>query len=111
MNCMRELYSAIKENPQAGNQDLMQALDWDSGKVRKYKWKLKRKGYITESKDGFSCDAPFEDDSQAENNFSFKRESYEHLLDICMDRLEGRDLSDNQFALLVQEIRQILSQL
>jgi hypothetical protein len=37
---MRELYSAIKENPQAGNQDLMQALGWDSGKVRKYKWKL-----------------------------------------------------------------------
>lgn len=59
--------------------------------------------------DGVETAPPFSDEDMKEP--SVKMAAYQHLYDVCIERLETKDMSDSQFIALVQEIRMILSKM
>lgn len=109
MSKTQELYEYYVSHPQASNKEVAEALQWDDYYVRKYKHRLKARKLITVTPDGVETNAPFED--EATNTASEKFAAYQHLYEVCVDRLETREMSDSQFISLVQEIRMILSKM
>lgn len=103
------LYEFYKSNPKATNQEVAEALQWDPYHVRKYKFRLRARGLIAVTPEGVETAPPFTDEDMKEP--SAKQSEYQHLLDVCIERLETKDMSDSQFIALVQEIRMILSKM
>lgn len=109
MTKCEELYEFYKKHPQAKNPEVAEALHWDSFHVRKYKFRLKARGLIAVTPDGVITAPPFADEEMKEP--SAKLAAYQHLYDVCIERLETKDMSDSHFISLVQEIRMILAKM
>lgn len=109
-NC-EKLYSLYKEKPNLSNSETMNQLNWSSVEVRKYKHRLKKRGFIeVDEDDGVILLKPYGIDAESESE-SFKQEAYKQLYDICIDRAENKDISTPQLIQLIQEIRLILNQI
>ena len=109
MTKCEELYEFYKKHPKAKNPEVAEALHWDPYHVKKYKFRLKARGLIAVTPDGVETAPPFSDEDMKEP--SVKMAAYQHLYDVCIERLETKDMSDSQFIALVQEIRMILSKM
>lgn len=46
MTDIQQMYELYRMRPEATNQYVMDAFGWDDHKVRTYKYRLKKKGYI-----------------------------------------------------------------
>ena len=109
MTKCEELYKYYMSAPKAGYAEVAGALGRDSMLVREYKHRLKIRGPIRITDAGVETEQPFGDiDPVIRSN---KQEAYRHLYEVCMDRLETKDLTDSQFATLVQEIRMIIEKM
>ncbi|WP_301859571.1 hypothetical protein [uncultured Megasphaera sp.] len=109
MTKCQELYEFYKQNPQAKNAEVAEALHWDPYHVRKYKFRLKSRGLIAITPDGVETAPLFADEDVQEPSAKFA--AYQHLYDVCVERLQTKDMSDSQFISLVQEIRMILAKM
>mgnify|MGYP000069867027 CR=1 FL=1 len=113
----RELYLLYQKNGKLKNQEAADLLGWPTNHVEVTKYRLKRKGLITVDGDKVTCNKKFlfqppeEEAVEQQERFALKEEYYERLLDLCMNRLETKTLSDSAFTSLVLEVRQILQQL
>ena len=117
-NTEKQLYQLYLKSPDIGNKDAAAALGWTEQMQNTTKSRLKKKGLITVTPHKIICNKKFlfedtteEDTIKQAERFKLKQEYYEQLLDLCMERLKTRELSDSAFTALVLEIRQILAQL
>lgn len=104
-----ELYAFYEKHPEATNTEVAEALNWTIRAVGKRKCLLRQRGLIEVTAEGVKTLEPFADEEIQEP--SAKLAAYQHLYDVCIERLEMKDMSDSQFIALVQEIRMILSKM
>lgn len=111
-NC-EQLYSLYKNEPKLSNPEVMGKLKWTSHQVRKYKYLLKKRGFIgvDKSTDGEEI-IILKDYSGTElESDNFKQEAYKQLYDSCINKMEDANLSISQFIQLEQEARLILNKI
>lgn len=116
MTDVERIYEFLKLHPKADNSDLMQALDWDSHKVRQYKYRLKKKGYIaTDHEDGQEVAVILKelDASATKMNeaLSFKQQTYREMAEAYLERINDAGTSIGQMIELGRELRLILKEL
>lgn len=107
-NCER-LYNLFCEFPKISNPEVMEKLKWTSHQVRKYKYLLKKRGFI--GVDGDEIVILREYSGTDLESINFKQEAYKQLYDICIERAESKDISTSQLIQLIQEIRLVLNQI
>lgn len=107
MTKCEELYEFYEKHPNATNTEVASALSWTIQAVGKRKCLLRQRGLIEVTAEGVKTLEPFADEEIQEP--SAKLAAYQHLYDVCIERLETKDMSDSQFVSLVQEIRMILA--
>ncbi len=107
-NCER-LYNLFCEFPKISNPEAMEKLKWTSRQVIKYKYLLKKRGFI--GVDGDEMVILREYSGTDLESINFKQEAYKQLYDICIERAESKDISTSQLIQLIQEIRLVLNQI
>lgn len=109
MKKCEELYAFYEKHPEATNTEIAEALNWTIRAVGKRKCLLRQRGLIEVTAEGVKTLEPFADADEEIQEPSAKLAAYQHLYDVCIERLETKDMSDSQFVSLVQEIRMILA--
>lgn len=107
-NCER-LYNLFCEFPKISNPEVMEKLKWTSHQVRKYKYLLKKRGFIGVDGDEIIVLKEYSGTELESDNF--KQEAYKQLYDACINKMEDANLSISQFIQLEQEARLILNKI
>lgn len=105
------LYNFLKEHPAASNPEIVEGLNWDSTNVRRYKYRLKKRGFIVFDNEGVIILKPFNPEVENNETAGLKQDAYKELFDACVDRMHGENTSTPQFIELVREVRMILKEM
>jgi hypothetical protein len=105
------LYNFLKEHPAASNPEIAEGLNWDSTNVRRYKYRLKKRGFIVFDNEGVIILKPFNQEVENNEIAGLKQDAYKELFDACVDRMHGENTSTPQFIELVREVRMILKEM
>ena len=108
---MEEVFRYYASNPMAGNAEAAAALGIDETKLRVYKSRLKKRGYIAVTDEHGVIILKKYGTKEAEKDeiFDFKQDTYRQLIDklmACMDK----SLSVSQTTEISREIRTILKE-
>jgi hypothetical protein len=105
------LYDFLRANPAASNPEIAEGLKWSSTQVRKYKYQLKKRGFIAVDNEGIIVLKPFNPENDNDETANLKQSAYKELFDACVDRMYGENTSTPQFIELVRELRMILKEM
>ena len=106
-NC-EKLYQYYADHPQATTDDIMQALQWDRRDVSRYKFRLKRRGFIgVDQQDGVVILRQFNPD----DNSDYKQRVYREVIDTLKERMDLPETTTPQCIDLGREIRIILKEI
>jgi len=108
---MEELLKYYASNPAASNAEAAEALGIDETKLRVYKSRLKKRGYIavTDAHGVIVLKEYGKKEAEQDEIFDFKQDTYRQLIDrlmACMDK----SLSVSQTTEISREIRTILKE-
>ena len=108
---MEELFRYYASNPMASNAEAAAALGIDETKLRVYKFRLKKRGYIavTDEHGVIILKEYGKKEAEKDEIFDFKQDTYRQLIDklmACMDK----SLSVSQTTEISREIRTILKE-
>lgn len=109
MTNSEKLYKFYEDNPTAPNDDVMKGLDWESWQVRKYKSRLKQRGFIAVSPEGVTCLKSFDEEPKSDV-FQFKQDTYREVVDKLIEAMGNDGLSIAQLIDISREIRTILKE-
>lgn len=116
MTDIQQMYEFYRDHPQATSQDICDAFNWDSDKVRTYKYRLKKKKYIgilrEDGRDVVIClKEPDERINQESETIQFKQEAYRNMADAYLDRMMSEGTTVSQMIELGRELRLILKEI
>jgi len=105
------LFNFLVEHPTASNPEIAKGLKWSSMQVRKYKYQLKKRGFIVFDNEGAIILKAFNPEPENNETVGLKQEAYKELFDACVDRMHRENTSTAQFIELVRELRMILKEM
>lgn len=116
MTDIQKLYQHYYLNNTATNQDVCNAFGWDEQKVRTYKYRLKKKGYIAidheDGKEIIVCLREPDDRANQENRtIQYKQEAYRNMADAYLERMMAEGTTVSQMIELGRELRLILKEI
>lgn len=116
MTDIQQMYEFYRARPEATSQDICDAFSWDSDKVRTYKYRLKKKGYIAvdheDGKEVVVClREPDERVIQENETIRFKQEAYRSMAEAYLDRMMSEGTTVSQMIELGRELRLILKEI
>ena len=116
MTDIQQMYMFYRENSTASTQDVCNAFGWDEQKVRTYKYRLKKKGYIAvdheDGKEIIVClKEPDERASQENRTIQYKQEAYRNMADAYLERMMAEGTTVSQMIELGRELRLILKEI
>lgn len=116
MTDIQQMYEFYRARPEATSQDVCNAFGWDEQKVRTYKYRLKKKGYIAidheDGKEIIVClREPDERASQENEVVKYKQEAYRNMADAYLERMMAEGTTVSQMIELGRELRLILKEI
>lgn len=109
-NC-EKLYTYYNEHPQATNDEVMRDLEWSSTDVRRYKHRLKRRGFLDADVGGVTLLKPYKPEESSAEVLTFKQEAYRQVAEMCLARIEEPTTTVPQMIELMRELRLILKEI
>lgn len=109
-NC-EKLYRYYCEHPAASAAEVMDALQWDADNVRRYKFRLKQRGFIAVDDNGILILKPFSSGDDPEKLFDFKQQTYREIIDNLKERMALPGTTTPQAIEIGREIRIILKEI
>lgn len=107
-NCER-LYNLYKNEPTLTNPEAGERLKWTARQVIKYKYLLKKRGFIGVDDNEIVILKEYSGTDLESGNL--KQEMYQNMLEACLERAEREDTTTPQFISLIQEMRLILNKI
>lgn len=116
MTDIQQMYEFYRARPEATSQDICNAFGWDEQKVRTYKYRLKKKGYIAidheDGKEIIVCLREPDDRANQENEVvKYKQEAYRNMADAYLERMMAEGTTVSQMIELGRELRLILKEI
>lgn len=109
-NC-EKLYAYYKEHPQAASDEVEQALGWSNVDVKRYKHRLKRRGFIDVSGGEVMLLRPYRPEDSSAEVLTFKQDTYRQVAELCLTRIEDATTTVPQMIELMRELRLILKEI
>jgi len=110
-NC-EKLYRFYTEHPKSSTDETAQAMEWDKREVSRYKFRLKRRGFIgVDERDGVVILRPFRPEDDGAEAFSYKQQVYRDVIETLQERMNLPETTTTQCIDIGREIRIILKEI
>lgn len=110
MSQVKKVFMLLRENPKMTNTELQVALGYSNQAIRKYRWLLKKRGYIAENEDGEGVKILMDYREDSDVGPSFKQEIYVEMVKTYMDDFIAQERFKDR-VLVGREIRLLLEAL
>jgi hypothetical protein len=115
MTHCEQLYYFYKEYPEADAATVMKGLDWENQEVRRYKFRLKKRGFIAidkqDGKESIVLLKPYNPEQEEPETFAYKQEVYRQLVETLQDRMADQATTTTQTIEISREIRIIMKEI
>jgi len=114
-NCQK-LYEYYLKNPTADNAQIMTDLNWSRAAVSRYRYRLKKYGYIDYelSPAGKVCAVEilreYSPEDEPEETVGFKQNTYRQIAAACLERINDPATTISQTIELIRELRMVLKE-